>query len=164
MPSLPLALAAFALGALLLQWQPVLPHAGAWLAAGAACAAAGALIRLLAPSAVASRIVAGALAIAAAGAIGFGYAAWRAEVRLADALPSQWEGVDIALVGVVDDLPQSSARGTRFAFAVERVETPERDRSRNGCRSPGTRSAARAATSTTFRRSPPASAGSSSSA
>jgi len=123
MPSLPLALAAFALGALLLQWQPVLPHAGAWLAAGAACATAGALIRLLAPSAVASRIVAGALAIASAGAIGFGYAGWRADLRLSDALPSQWEGVDIAVVGVIDDLPQSSEQGTRFAFSVERVET-----------------------------------------
>ncbi len=46
-------------------------------------------------------------------------------MRLADALPSAWEGEDIALVGVVDELPQRSDRGTRFAFAVERVETAD---------------------------------------
>src|SRR6185369_10048620 len=34
-----------------------------------------------------------------------------------------WEGVDIQLVGIIDDLPQTSLRGTRFAFAVERSET-----------------------------------------
>ena len=60
---------------------------------------------------------------ASAAMIGFGYAAWRAEVRLVDQLPSAWEGVDIVLVGIVDEMPQVSARGTRFAFAVERVET-----------------------------------------
>jgi len=56
--------------------------------------------------------------------LGFAYAAWRADVRLADALPPEWEGKDIALVGVIDDLPQVTERGKRFAFAVERVETP----------------------------------------
>src|SRR5262249_8797938 len=33
--------------------------------------------------------------------------------------------VDILLVGVIDELPQSSARCTRFAFAGERIETPD---------------------------------------
>ena len=65
------------------------------------------------------------LAASCAGTLGFGYAAWRAEMRLAEALPSEWEGEDIALVGVVDELPQRSDRGTRFAFAVERVETAD---------------------------------------
>jgi competence protein ComEC len=55
---------------------------------------------------------------------GFGYAGWRAGSRLADELPPQWEGKDIAVVGVVDDLPQLSPRGTRFALAVESVLTP----------------------------------------
>ena len=32
-----------------------------------------------------------------------GYAAWRAETRLADELPRDWEGIDITLVGVIDD-------------------------------------------------------------
>ena len=68
-------------------------------------------------------VIACALRVAAAGAIGFAYAAGGAEARLADALPVEWEGEDIALVGVVDDLPQASARGTRFALAVERTLT-----------------------------------------
>ena len=123
MPALPLALAAFAVGTVLLQWQPMLPHAAAWLGAAAAFGLAGFLARLRAPPASATGYVAGFLAIAAAAALGYGYAAWRAEMRLADALPAAWEGADIAVVGVVDDLPQASDLGTRFAFAVERVET-----------------------------------------
>jgi len=123
LPLLPLVLAAFAAGVLLLQWQPVLPAAtsslgGAVLAAAAALALRAPAHRRMVPCIVA----AGFLALAAS-ALGFGYAAWRAEARLADSLPPEWEGEDIALVGVVDDLPQPSDRGTRFAFAVERVET-----------------------------------------
>src|SRR5438270_9766670 len=63
-------------------------------------------------------------AIAACAALfGFSYAAWRAEARLADALPPQWEGVDLRISGIVDDLPQPVERGARFTFAVERVLT-----------------------------------------
>jgi competence protein ComEC len=64
-----------------------------------------------------------ALAAAVFG-MGFCYAAWRADVRLADALPAAWEGKDIALVGVVAELPRQRADGTSFAFDVERVLTP----------------------------------------
>ncbi len=64
------------------------------------------------------------LAVAAALLAGFGYAALRAQIRLAEELPRAWEGEDIEIVGVVDDLPAVSAQGTRFAFAVERVRTP----------------------------------------
>ena len=60
---------------------------------------------------------------ACAALIGHGYAALRAEVRLADALQPAWEGEDVRVVGVVDDLPDVSERGTRYAFAVERVLT-----------------------------------------
>jgi competence protein ComEC len=56
---------------------------------------------------------------------GFFYAAWRAESRLADELPSAWEEQDISLVGIVDDLPQPADRGIRFAFAVEKIVTPD---------------------------------------
>jgi len=58
-------------------------------------------------------------------AFGFGYAAWRAQERLADELPTEREGVDVTVVGVIDELPQTSSRGTRFAFAVEKIETPD---------------------------------------
>jgi competence protein ComEC len=57
------------------------------------------------------------------GALGFFYAAWRAEVRLGDELPTAWEGRDIRVIGVIDELPQPVDRGKRFAFAVERVLT-----------------------------------------
>ncbi|MFL6696221.1 MAG: DUF4131 domain-containing protein, partial [Vitreoscilla sp.] len=56
------------------------------------------------------------LAIAAAG---FAYAGWRADARLADALAPAWEGCDIELVGVIDDMPQLAADGEHFAFDVE---------------------------------------------
>ena len=56
--------------------------------------------------------------------LGFAWAAWRADLRLADRLPDHWQGVAISLVGVVSDLPQSDARGERFVLDVERVLTP----------------------------------------
>lgn len=50
--------------------------------------------------------------------------AWvRADLRLADELPREWEGRDIEIVGVVDELPQRNDRGIRFAFRVEQVLT-----------------------------------------
>ena len=57
-------------------------------------------------------------------AAGFFWAASIAQVRLADALPTQWEGKDIQLTGVVAALPQESERGSRFEFDVENVATP----------------------------------------
>ena len=64
------------------------------------------------------------LVIAAALLTGCGYAAWRAQVRMAEELPREWEGVDVEIVGVVSDLPANSPQGARFAFTVERVRTP----------------------------------------
>ncbi len=69
------------------------------------------------------RAISATIALATAGVLGFGYAAWRAEIRLDDALPPEWEGEDIALTGIVDELPNVSERGVSFAFAVERVST-----------------------------------------
>ncbi len=57
-------------------------------------------------------------------ALGFAWAAWRADLRLADRLPEHWQGVDLTVVGVVSDLPQTDARGERFVLDVERVVTP----------------------------------------
>ena len=123
LPILPVALAAFAAGVLLLQAQPVLPAVTPWLVGSGSLAAAGIAVRVHVRRSAGMCMIAAGLFALASGALGFGYAAWRAEVRLADALPSAWEGEDIMLVGVVDELPQRSDRGTRFAFAVERVET-----------------------------------------
>lgn len=107
-------LAAFAAGVCMLQASPVLlPLAGLLtpLAGGAVVA----LWRLRGAKA--------SVAIAfAAMALGFAYASWRAEGRLADALDPQWELATLAVTGVIDDLPATNERGVRFAFAVERVE------------------------------------------
>ena len=47
----------------------------------------------------------------------------RADLRLAEELPPDWEGRDMIVVGVVAEMPQSFARGERFVFAVEKVLT-----------------------------------------
>jgi competence protein ComEC len=146
-------LLAFALGVIALQQQAALP---------AGSHALYALIPLLlAPvltwctrhrseqhrraAAIASR---GLLALAIA-VLAFFYAGWRAEIRLADELPAAWEGRDIRVVGVVDELPQPVERGIRFAFVIERALTqdavvPSRvsvawyaDRERSGATEPG---------------------------
>ena len=57
-----------------------------------------------------------AIALAAAG---FAYAGWRADTRLADALAPGWEGCDVELVGVIDDMPQVADDGEHFVFVVE---------------------------------------------
>ena len=57
-------------------------------------------------------------------ALGSSYAWLRADVRLSQQLPAEWEGRDIELVGIIDELPQADAQGVRFAFAVEQVLTP----------------------------------------
>ncbi|MEP7181999.1 MAG: DNA internalization-related competence protein ComEC/Rec2 [Betaproteobacteria bacterium] len=109
----------------MVQWLPALPTQGAApivAAAGVGIVVLAAALRFVARPTV--RCVAIAALTAGTLALGIGYATWRAEVRLADALPPAWEGVDITVVGVVDELPQPSTRGTRFAFAVEHAETP----------------------------------------
>jgi competence protein ComEC len=57
-------------------------------------------------------------------ALGFAWAAWRADARLAERLPAHWQGVDVELVGVIAELPHANTRGERFIFDVERVLTP----------------------------------------
>jgi len=102
---------AFVAGAFLLQQQGSLPEAR-WALLGLA----GALAWRLA----ARRPLAGALLALASGlALGFGYAAWRAELRLAEALPLAMEGQDIVVTGIVSGLPQERPEGTRFLFDVE---------------------------------------------
>jgi competence protein ComEC len=124
-----LALLAFALGVVALQQQAILPPRSL-----AACVSIPLLIAFAAAwsarrhvgwRARARKVVVLSAAAIAAGLAGFVFAAWRADVRLADELPPRWEGRDIEVVGVIDELPQPVDRGMRFAFAVERVLTPE---------------------------------------
>ncbi|NML29845.1 DNA internalization-related competence protein ComEC/Rec2 [Paraburkholderia antibiotica] len=55
----------------------------------------------------------------AACCIGFGYAAARAQLRLAVSLPHAWEGRDIEVVGSIKGLPSRDDKGARFLFEVD---------------------------------------------
>ena len=57
-------------------------------------------------------------------ALGFAWAAWRADVRLAEQLAEHWQGVDVDLLGTVIDLPQQNVRSERFLLQVDSVLTP----------------------------------------
>ena len=102
---------AFAAGVIVLQMQPALPQAWPWALAGLLLA----LPCVCWPRARAARLA----GVVACLALGFAWAGWRAEVRLADALGSDWEGRDVQLVGVVASLPQDFSQGSRFEFDVD---------------------------------------------
>jgi len=55
---------------------------------------------------------------------GYGWAASRAESRLADALPVSQEMKDLEVEGAIEQLPQLLPGARRFVFDVERVLTP----------------------------------------
>ena len=125
MSNLPPLLLGFATGVGMLQLQAALPRWPLGIVVVALCAlvgAARATPRQPRACAIPGRLL---LTGAAALALGFGWAGWRAAERMADALPPDWEGVDVVVVGVVDDLPQASDRGVRFTLAVESTPTPD---------------------------------------
>jgi len=115
-----LNLIAFCLGVWLLQQQATLPAARwLWLLP--------LLLSVLWLPAASRRLAEFARRLGIAllcAALGFAWAAWRADARLAERLPAHWQGVDIELVGVIADLPHANARGERFVFDVEQVLTP----------------------------------------
>jgi competence protein ComEC len=55
--------------------------------------------------------------------LGASYGVLRADLRLSHELSREWEGRDIEIVGVIDELPQRNDRCIRFAFDVEQVLT-----------------------------------------
>ena len=57
-------------------------------------------------------------------AAGFIWAMLFAHVRMQDALPAEWQGRDITVVGVVASLPGMHERGLRYSLEVEQVLTP----------------------------------------
>ncbi len=57
-------------------------------------------------------------------ALGFAWAAWRADLCFDERLPEHWQGVDVALIGTVIDLPQQNERSERFLLRVDDVLTP----------------------------------------
>ncbi|HZW24134.1 MAG TPA: DNA internalization-related competence protein ComEC/Rec2 [Gallionella sp.] len=110
----------FTLGVWWLQQQSALPDfVWAWLLPGL-------LPALLIPRRTRFHRIARTVLIALLGCgLGFYHAAWRADQRLSSALPDEWQGRDIAVVGVVAEPPRSHERGLRFQFDVERVLTPQ---------------------------------------
>jgi len=109
----------FTFGVWLLQQQAVLPDL-AW----------GGLTLLLAITLVLprntllQRTAYLALLAVFACTFGFFYAAFFAQQRLSDILPAEWQGKDIAIIGVVAKLPTQHEHGLRFVFDVEQVLTP----------------------------------------
>jgi competence protein ComEC len=103
---------AFAAGIIALQMQPVLPPAWPWALAGLLLALPAARWPRAWPAQVAG--------VLACLVLGFAWADWRAELRLADALSPEWEGRDVQLIGVVAALPQDFSQGSRFEFDVEK--------------------------------------------
>jgi competence protein ComEC len=62
--------------------------------------------------------------LAAAAALGFACAGWRATRASRTPLAPEWEGRDLELVGVVEQLPQVGEDGERFVLAVEAAHAP----------------------------------------
>ncbi len=56
--------------------------------------------------------------------LGLGWAGGFAHWRLSDALPTDWEGREVEVVGVVADLPQRFESGVRFTLGVEQAAGP----------------------------------------
>jgi len=114
-----ITLLTFALGVALAQLSSSLPPRWTMIAVLLLAGALGSalLLREAKPSLWLTLIVALSL--------GASFALFRADLRMSHALPSAWEARDIELIGVIDELPQADALGVRFAFAVERVLTPE---------------------------------------
>jgi competence protein ComEC len=117
-------LLAVAFGVCVLQGQAELPMFPlAWLAGGFAVFAATLLARSRFTSRLASRLIL-LPCILAGFALGFGWAAWRSEIRLAHPLSPTWEARDIRLTGTVVSLPAHFDRGARFEFQVDEILTP----------------------------------------
>lgn len=123
------AIIGFALGVLIVQWSAVLPGIGIrW--AGAILLGL-LLVGNLASSERQRRSTAiagprGSLVVLALTGLlcGAGWATLRAEWRLADALPMEWEGRPILVTGIVGALPQAADPGVRFVLDVESASAP----------------------------------------
>ena len=118
-----LACIAFVAGAWILQQQAALPDVAVLFALAGVALLVLVLVRMRHTSRIdVLRIF---FALAAWTAIGFAWAAWRADSCLADALPPEVEGRDVTLTGTIATLPYVWERGVRFEFEVERIETPD---------------------------------------
>jgi len=122
----------FALGAAWLQTRPVLPPL-AWSALlpllgliwlGGWRRSAGQAAPMIQNSDRLLRYARSFAALLLAAALGFFYAAWRADLRLAEHLPRHWEGRDVAFTARVVGLPETTPMGLRFVAEIARIDTP----------------------------------------
>src|SRR5436190_11844 len=98
---------AFAMGAALLQWQPVLP--------GAVWALSVPFLGFVAWKKPQCTVIFTFV-------LGFLWAALLAHLRMADWLAPELEGRDLQVLGVVASLPATTERGQRFELDVESAE------------------------------------------
>lgn len=105
-----LCITCFVLGVIALQQQASLPPW--WWAAVSACTA---LLMLRARHWLIQCI---AIALLAA-SVGFAWAHWRAEIRMAQRIPSHLLGETLWVTGYISDLPQASRFGPRFVLTPE---------------------------------------------
>ena len=115
----------FALGVIALQQQAALPEWRGWLVLLLVMSTAFVWAVWAMRGRVRWRMRSGWCAVwVAAACAGFGYAAWRAELRLAVSLPGAWEGRDIEVQGAVHGLPNRDDKGVRFLFDVDSAAAP----------------------------------------
>ncbi|MCL2645051.1 MAG: DNA internalization-related competence protein ComEC/Rec2, partial [Betaproteobacteria bacterium] len=112
-------------GVVCLQWSASLPFWAAW----GLVPAGGSLVAILFCRHVrAEGLLRGVVPCLAAGfVLGYAWAAWRADCRMADALDPALEGRDLRLTGVIASLPEEKGGRLRFVFEVERADAAKRD-------------------------------------
>jgi competence protein ComEC len=116
----------FVFGVCVLQQLPELPSVY-WALLLIPCLSSAFLFQKISRSY--SLLIRNGFLLAAAFAAGFFWASTYAHHRLADELPSDWQGKNIQIIGVVASMPQQLERSDRFEFDVESVLT--RDDGRN---------------------------------
>ncbi|MFZ2162096.1 MAG: DNA internalization-related competence protein ComEC/Rec2 [Sideroxyarcus sp.] len=107
----------FTLGVWYLQQQAALPALPAYWPLAA--------LVLLLPQPDTKRLIIARriVLILCAALLGYSYAAWIAQNRLSNKLAEEWQGKNIAVTGIVAEMPRLHERGLRFVFDVESVQT-----------------------------------------
>ncbi|AYH44205.1 DNA internalization-related competence protein ComEC/Rec2 [Azoarcus sp. DN11] len=119
-----MAIIAFAAGIWIAQYQPRLLSGTAQILLTAGLVIGGAALLHWYRSGVQRENLFRALVLLVALGVGFAWSEWRATWRIADELPREWEGRDIAVTGLVAELPEPSEQGVRFVFQVEEAAGP----------------------------------------
>ena len=127
---MPALLIAFASGALACQFLPEVPDWPWGIGCLLALIAVGLLYTLRLKHTSKRSHYNLVLMVMAALVAGMSYTCWRSAAVLADSLPEAAMGRNLRLTGVVDTLPDRTARGQRFQLRVESVDSrfhvPER--------------------------------------